>query len=987
MQKDATPRVELTFDSFGDFVADSASWLSKSLAFISTEEMLPIGSPVEIDVSCTDGRSLVRGLGRVSWIRKQAMRADQPAGLGIGFVSLEAGSEALIDALERLRTSTGLEATPEIGADMDPAAGAEATDTEADRDATSREHDEPAFSIDDQALAAATGVAGIGAATEFSFSDVEAAVSREIDAVVLHEKIRQERVAREQALAESASEDAADHASDTPDSEEIAVGEETTATEEIAATEEMAATEEVTATEAVTAEEEAVHEEVIADTPATDEAATTELATEEPATEEPVSDAVVSASFDEIDDDEFLAPLDLALTEVESPASSPNEEGSVEQATVEQATVEQAPEPDDADTAAVALEAEESIEDTAPIVVETEDPDTAAVELEAEDADTAAIEPVAEDVETAAVDVESFELESAEIDLVDIDETTTAQVAIDIEDVAAAAGATTETEPDDASDEAPEEEEAPEEVAAPGTPVPRQPAGGDPWDLDVASFLDDALKEQAAAERASSGPFPRPVRPVAPVAADATDSNRAEERRLAEASERKPSDDDEDTLDYGVPRSAVNKMAEDQGASPPINPSVSAPEPSAVARSESEHPEARAPSLPDDETLEGIPAVPAKIAAAGGREPEAADMAAEPDFDTMAARIEVPPIDAPPIDVPSIDPPPRPLVTTPIETIPDESPPVSTTASRPTASRPMETPSSIDLEASVAAASASPPPADDATPKPGYYAQAGRRKKTKRGLTILAAILAFAAIGAGLFFSGILDGPLARLRPAATDAVADRGSTPPTVDESPAGTAGDEKPTSRPAATVPVPSDTTPADTAATDTAASDTAVSDTEATDTVPAGATVAENDADATDTVADSAPADAVPVTVEDAPPADQATAAASVEQALDGWAAAWSDQDPERYLSFYDASFETPDNLSRTAWTDQRRQRLRAPQSIRVRVSDIEIESWNGDRARVRAYQSYRTETRSLGTWKRFDLVWRDGGWRIARERLVQ
>lgn len=110
---------------------------------------------------------------------------------------------------------------------------------------------------------------------------------------------------------------------------------------------------------------------------------------------------------------------------------------------------------------------------------------------------------------------------------------------------------------------------------------------------------------------------------------------------------------------------------------------------------------------------------------------------------------------------------------------------------------------------------------------------------------------------------------------------------------------------------------------------------------------------------------------------------TARQDVVTTLQGWAAAWSAQDPDLYLSFYSKKFVPPRNLSRTSWERLRRDRLKQPSWIKVALDDITFGSSRNDRIVVSLKQEYQADQYRDTTVKRFTMLREEDGWRIARE----
>lgn len=119
--------------------------------------------------------------------------------------------------------------------------------------------------------------------------------------------------------------------------------------------------------------------------------------------------------------------------------------------------------------------------------------------------------------------------------------------------------------------------------------------------------------------------------------------------------------------------------------------------------------------------------------------------------------------------------------------------------------------------------------------------------------------------------------------------------------------------------------------------------------------------------------------------APPADPEPQLAGIlEQLASEWAAAWSSQDPERYLAFYAAGFVPDRGIGRSAWEGVRRQRLQAPSFVRVSVENLQVLELESDMPRTVFTQRYESNTFNDQVTK--SLTWgrSDGSWRILSER---
>lgn len=112
--------------------------------------------------------------------------------------------------------------------------------------------------------------------------------------------------------------------------------------------------------------------------------------------------------------------------------------------------------------------------------------------------------------------------------------------------------------------------------------------------------------------------------------------------------------------------------------------------------------------------------------------------------------------------------------------------------------------------------------------------------------------------------------------------------------------------------------------------------------------------------------------------------------VETALDGWATAWSNRDPDAYLSFYADSFFI--GRDEDTWRDLRRRRVEEPEWIDVTLDELELtlaaapDEDDPIRVRTSFEQTYRSSSYQDVVRKELDWAWIDGSWKIVDERSV-
>jgi tetratricopeptide (TPR) repeat protein len=135
---------------------------------------------------------------------------------------------------------------------------------------------------------------------------------------------------------------------------------------------------------------------------------------------------------------------------------------------------------------------------------------------------------------------------------------------------------------------------------------------------------------------------------------------------------------------------------------------------------------------------------------------------------------------------------------------------------------------------------------------------------------------------------------------------------------------------------------------------------------------------------------PAPVVPATVA-APtviaPAPQASAPAGnsskeAESAVRAWASAWASKDVKGYLAAYGKDFDTPGSMKRSAWEDERRQRISSKSSISVKLDNLNV-TVNGNKAVAKFRQDYKASGLAVSSHKTLDLIKVGERWQIVKE----
>ncbi|MDZ4202180.1 MAG: tetratricopeptide repeat protein [Gallionella sp.] len=116
----------------------------------------------------------------------------------------------------------------------------------------------------------------------------------------------------------------------------------------------------------------------------------------------------------------------------------------------------------------------------------------------------------------------------------------------------------------------------------------------------------------------------------------------------------------------------------------------------------------------------------------------------------------------------------------------------------------------------------------------------------------------------------------------------------------------------------------------------------------------------------------------------PTSAKSTSGDVLKAVNAWAAAWSSQNVDKYLSFYASDFKTPNGESRANWESLRRERISAPASIQVGISKTSVKFDDNNHATVKFHQTYRASHMKSSGGKTLLMVKSDGKWLIQEER---
>lgn len=139
-------------------------------------------------------------------------------------------------------------------------------------------------------------------------------------------------------------------------------------------------------------------------------------------------------------------------------------------------------------------------------------------------------------------------------------------------------------------------------------------------------------------------------------------------------------------------------------------------------------------------------------------------------------------------------------------------------------------------------------------------------------------------------------------------------------------------------------------------------------------------------TEETGDLSNVDGVDADVEDIA-ASPGAATDDVGEAVQAWAAAWSDRRFADYLTFYSDDFVPASGVSRSEWERRRESHIVPLPWIRVSTVATQVEHVGEDVKIVRFTQSYQSPTFRDRVRKTLRIVREDGRWKIASETVVR
>ncbi len=109
-------------------------------------------------------------------------------------------------------------------------------------------------------------------------------------------------------------------------------------------------------------------------------------------------------------------------------------------------------------------------------------------------------------------------------------------------------------------------------------------------------------------------------------------------------------------------------------------------------------------------------------------------------------------------------------------------------------------------------------------------------------------------------------------------------------------------------------------------------------------------------------------------------------TLQQALAGWAAAWSSRDFPRYRGYYAKNFVPEEGRPIEQWASERAVRLNKPGNLSIGVGDLKVNTIDANKAITDFRQTYTSPSYSDVVSKRLEWVREGNRWKIQREQVI-
>jgi tetratricopeptide (TPR) repeat protein len=122
--------------------------------------------------------------------------------------------------------------------------------------------------------------------------------------------------------------------------------------------------------------------------------------------------------------------------------------------------------------------------------------------------------------------------------------------------------------------------------------------------------------------------------------------------------------------------------------------------------------------------------------------------------------------------------------------------------------------------------------------------------------------------------------------------------------------------------------------------------------------------------------------PPAAQTATPANTSNGVKEVEATVRAWASAWAAKDVKGYLAAYGKEFDPPGSMKRSAWEEERRQRISSKSKISVKLENLTV-TVNGNKGVAQFRQNYKASGLAVSSHKTLDLLKVGERWHIVKE----
>ncbi|MFT6915762.1 MAG: tetratricopeptide (TPR) repeat protein [Motiliproteus sp.] len=104
------------------------------------------------------------------------------------------------------------------------------------------------------------------------------------------------------------------------------------------------------------------------------------------------------------------------------------------------------------------------------------------------------------------------------------------------------------------------------------------------------------------------------------------------------------------------------------------------------------------------------------------------------------------------------------------------------------------------------------------------------------------------------------------------------------------------------------------------------------------------------------------------------------------ITNWSLAWSSQNPDLYLSYYQDNAIIEPGISRARWEKNRRSRILSPEYIQVTIDTLDVSLENTESATASFKQTYRASNYQDVVFKKMTFIRSGEDWKILQEQAL-